>query len=877
MYKQKIERGDKLEEKSCFDLAPGSSVDTQVSIGPSVLPLDLPFSSDDVPVQVSSSCIGLRHSQPSASPHFHPCLMDGFDTEAYLDVPVVNDAIYSNQLSLPHRSPSLLRPLLDPVSQLFDCSVADQHMDDVSASIGHLNETPPGMTCVVDVPIQQSVSLDGLLPGDVPALASGASGMAGMIRSRRGRHTVSQQARPLIVSTGSLSNARERLRRAELAATPDHESSPSSTGNPCSGLVPPPPILGSGAQQLPLGGSAVFPDLRISASILCTSAPTMSLPPEPAVSPTDAGSQLSDVAPHLCPPPGPTSHVDHINQPPSFWSLLIALLSQCYVLTSGLYFSIVGTCFEPTAFGSPDVACPSCGAFMWAQENVSRHRRSRLPLFSLCCKQGKVDLPPRRPTPPFLDSLLDPNGGPTSRSFRENIRVYNSLFQFTSLGGEIDNSVNNGSGPYIFRLNNRTYHKIDPLLPPDGSRPRFAQLYIYDCANEVSNRVNAVTGGRSADTINQLIVEGLLAMFDSVNEVVKLFRMAKERIDLDSSTPVRIRLVKSRGSEPRTYSLPTTVQISGLIVGDFGRSSGDRDVIVDHRNGTLQHISTVHPLYMALQYPILFPYDEDGFTPHIRYRDFTASAGSVRQTLSMRDYYAYQLQQRSRQGETLLRGGRLFQQFCIDALSSVQEDLIHQGDADVSDVGKRIILPASFIGSPRYLYQKFQDAMAICRAYGYPDLFITFTCQMICGRIGGDLCILGFVNPIYLHQILPFSFSSIPVRPASCNPICSRFLCHRHRRTALLLINLHGQQSGSSATNNTQPFLFHFRIGPGLKWLIITSCQPAEHFISFSDKVHVLVTLNVPNAYMTAILASDQLPHESTKSASFFVCWISPV
>ncbi|OMO65301.1 DNA helicase PIF1, ATP-dependent [Corchorus capsularis] len=54
-------------------------------------------------------------------------------------------------------------------------------------------------------------------------------------------------------------------------------------------------------------------------------------------------------------------------------------------------------------------------------------------------------------------------------------------------------------------------------------------------------------------------------------------------------------------------------------------------------------------------------------------------------------------------------------------------DLIHQGDADVSGVGKRIILPASFIGSPRYLYQKYQDAMAICRAYGYPDLFITFT------------------------------------------------------------------------------------------------------------------------------------------------------
>ncbi|OMP06331.1 DNA helicase PIF1, ATP-dependent [Corchorus olitorius] len=384
-------------------------------------------------------------------------------------------------------------------------------------------------------------------------------------------------------------------------------------------------------------------------------------------------------------------------------------------------------CFEQSNFGSPEVVCPYCGAYMWIEESVAKRAGDRAPLFSLCCKQGKVSLPPRRPTPPFLDALLDPNGGPLSQSFRANIRVYNSIFQFTSLGGCIDNSVNNGSGPYIFRLNHQTYHKIGPLLPPDGCRPRYAQLYIYDCANEVSNRVFSVTG------------------------VAKLFRMAKERIELEDNEPVRIRLFRSRGSDQRTYSLPRSAQLGGLIVGDFGRSDGDRDVIVEHRDHRLIHIGTVHPLYMALQYPILFPFGEDGFTPNMRYAGTSASAVSVRQTLSMRDYYAYQVQQRTRDGETLLRGGRLFQQFCVDTLSAVQEgelnwlkdhqndimadlysnvrDLVHRGDTDVSGVGKRIILPASFTGSPRYLHQKYQDAMAICRAYGYPDLFITFTCN----------------------------------------------------------------------------------------------------------------------------------------------------
>jgi hypothetical protein len=44
-------------------------------------------------------------------------------------------------------------------------------------------------------------------------------------------------------------------------------------------------------------------------------------------------------------------------------------------------------------------------------------------------------------------------------------------------------------------------------------------------------------------------------------------------------------------------------------------------------------------------------------------------------------------------------------------------------------VGKRILLPSSFTGCIRNKMQNFQDAMAICRWAGYPNLFITFTCN----------------------------------------------------------------------------------------------------------------------------------------------------
>src|SRR5207248_2638079 len=54
-------------------------------------------------------------------------------------------------------------------------------------------------------------------------------------------------------------------------------------------------------------------------------------------------------------------------------------------------------------------------------------------------------------------------------------------------------------------------------------------------------------------------------------------------------------------------------------------------------------------------------------------------------------------------------------------------DAIHAGDC--TNLGRRIILPSSFAGGPRQMYQLYQDAMAIVSCFGKPDLFVTFTCN----------------------------------------------------------------------------------------------------------------------------------------------------
>ncbi|OMP07327.1 DNA helicase PIF1, ATP-dependent [Corchorus olitorius] len=392
-----------------------------------------------------------------------------------------------------------------------------------------------------------------------------------------------------------------------------------------------------------------------------------------------------------------------------------------------------------------------CTVNDYVQESVDCVGSGGAPVFSLCCKQGMIRLPQPMPTPPLLSELLDYTRGGIQQHFRENIRVYNSLFQLTSLGGRIDDSINDGSGPFIFRLNRQTYHRIGSLLPVPGTRPKFSQLYIYDTDNEISNRVSALTNDTSDGNINRLLVEALGNLFDGSNEVVKAFRVARDKLQGAEDLRFRLRLVSSRNRSERNYAPPTAPQIAALIVQDSGQVDAYRDIIVQHRDDRLQRINTTHPLYMALQYPILFPYGEDGFTLDIEYVESPVKRSLQRGFVTMREYYSYIIQQRDPERSTLIRGGRLFQQFLVDAYCAVAQaklefikhnqkkimaemyrevsDAMNEGDTDGGSIGKRIVLPASFTGSPRYMFQSYQDAIAICRHFGFPDLFITFTCN----------------------------------------------------------------------------------------------------------------------------------------------------
>ncbi|XP_019184634.1 PREDICTED: uncharacterized protein LOC109179586 [Ipomoea nil] len=318
------------------------------------------------------------------------------------------------------------------------------------------------------------------------------------------------------------------------------------------------------------------------------------------------------------------------------------------------------------------------------------------------------------------------------------------------MGGKIDRSVNKNGGPPVFRINGQNFHYIGSLLPVDGKKPHFAQLYIYDTNNELSNRINSVRPDGEQNGIHVEIVNDIQQVLDTCNVLVKSFRMARSELQKNPLAEVKIKLLGKRSKDARTYNLPQVSEVAALIVGDIDTNIGERDIMVETKTGLLQRISELNPAYLPMQYPLLFPYGEDGYREDIPFSTLKGNT-TGRQRISPREYFAYRIMSRVSEVSTLLHSKRLFQQFLVDAYTMVESgrliyirthqkslrcesynclnDALTRGEVDPTTQGKRIILPSSFTGGARYMIQNYQDAMAICRLVGYPDLFITFTCN----------------------------------------------------------------------------------------------------------------------------------------------------
>jgi hypothetical protein len=126
--------------------------------------------------------------------------------------------------------------------------------------------------------------------------------------------------------------------------------------------------------------------------------------------------------------------------------------------------------FDPAwvvhSLGNMNILCPFCHALHWDDERLA-HSTVISPKFGMCCYQGTISLPPLQPPPKELADLLTQQNS-VARKFRKLIRNYNNALAMTSVGRKLDNTVNDGRGPYTFKLHGELFHRAGSLLPPEG-------------------------------------------------------------------------------------------------------------------------------------------------------------------------------------------------------------------------------------------------------------------------------------------------------------------------------------------------------------------------------------------------------------------------
>jgi hypothetical protein len=200
-----------------------------------------------------------------------------------------------------------------------------------------------------------------------------------------------------------------------------------------------------------------------------------------------------------------------------------------------------------------------------------------------------------------------------------------------------------------------------------------------------------------------------------------------ERLQDHPNEELIIRIVGAKEGDHVQYNLLTIDDLAMLVVGDFTLETFQRDIIIETTNRELKRISALHPAYMPLQYPLLFPFGERGLQVGVLYNGVVNTSREERKRVcvTMQDYYCYQFHYRPDQPNPYLAYGLLSSQAKVDARACIDEnrlcyilnnqktlriehfkgisDAINRGCTHGDEMGKVIVLPTSHIGGRCYM------------------------------------------------------------------------------------------------------------------------------------------------------------------------------
>ncbi|XP_040151861.1 uncharacterized protein LOC120893811 [Anopheles arabiensis] len=227
---------------------------------------------------------------------------------------------------------------------------------------------------------------------------------------------------------------------------------------------------------------------------------------------------------------------------------------------------------------------------------------------------------------------------------------------------------------------------------------------------------------------------------------VKMFKHAYERMSVRDDLRLCIHS-RIPGIDQRRYNAPTADEVGGVFVCDdtTGATEHTRNIVLQHRaTGYLQPVFDTNQLADALQYPILFPRGETGWTYGMpkQYCVDQYCKIEMQRLKYLREHQAQLCTEAYTGFLDLASAEGTIADLHPDYLPNVAVEIpvvqeppvaprrsIIDPPSNLSRTGTRVILGPSFVGSNRYMRAQYQDTMAIVRALGKPDLFITVTCN----------------------------------------------------------------------------------------------------------------------------------------------------
>lgn len=373
-----------------------------------------------------------------------------------------------------------------------------------------------------------------------------------------------------------------------------------------------------------------------------------------------------------------------------------------------------------------NVECPFCRARFWRGESIDCCGRGRLQLelqdsvpddIAEVILSAHVRAHIRRFLIPFLYVGL---------SFHSAVR-YNMAFAMASTG-----HANRSLPDSTFILGGRTFHRIGSLRPNDGAAAAFAQIYLLDPDDAAARRSDVV--GNFAGVLRQPVFHMLHVLLLRYNPWVQ-------------------QLVASATDDTPNVVWQSDIDVSGMVIGAVVAEPGSRSIVIQKRSAARpEFISDGHALYHTLAYPLLFPTGRPGWHDHmmswdvntgrqqrvtllqwsrhlLMHRD-TVTFIQKCERLSLEFYCDLYAQHEARIAafHSLPRQQAMYR--CA-SYAAVHDQLQRDGEdnGNLNNVGRPMILPSSFVGSPRFYHQLYLDAMALPCRYHKPDLFITITCN----------------------------------------------------------------------------------------------------------------------------------------------------